>query len=126
MAEHIVYAVLKSLALNDEQGYQLRLICLARRQLGEVHVLTKQMLLELVHILYLSHSHYGKTSQVGVQHKWLCIGVANHTYAGCSTCKARQCRLKLGAEIRALKVVYRACKRTVRRVVSGHTATAGA
>ena len=119
---HILDTLYKVLSLDNEQGYQLRLIGLAGAKLGKMHVLLEQLSLQFDNICNLGHRDNGKTSQMGVQNDRLRIRIADNTDTGIPL-ELVQFIFKLRTEISTFQIVDGAVETVSLPVVGGHTAT---
>ena len=86
-------------------------------------VVGQSLALQLVKIRYLGHSYDGKLAEMRVYHYRLRVGIAYYAYARVAG-EFFEPVLKLGTEIRILKIVYRTLE-TLFSVIRGYTAAPG-
>ena len=126
MAEHILNALHKGVALNEQQGHEFGLVRTARREFGKVLVLAEELGCQRIDIVDFGHRDDGKAPQVGVNDERLRIGVADDADARGASLETAERALELGTEVRVFKVVYGTCETAFAAVIHCHTATARA
>ena len=93
-AVHVLDAVHKVSALDNQQGNQFRGIRVARTQFRKMPPFVQEFLLQFRQVLHLGHRDDGKPPQMGVHHDGLGIRVAYHADARIAL-ELRQVCLKL-------------------------------
>ena len=103
----ILYTFAECLALNNEQGNELGLVCGTLREFGKVHVFLKQLFGDFLKICNLCYGADCEASEVRVDDERLCVSVADYAYTRCATFEPVECRFELCPEIRAFQIVDR-------------------
>ena len=84
MVIYIFDTLFEGLALNNEQGNELRRVGLARRHFSEVHVLVEQVLGKFLYIQNLGHRTDGESAKMRVHDEWLGISIADDSNTRCA------------------------------------------
>ena len=124
MPVHVLDALSEAVSLYQQLRHQFGGVGTAHRHLGETHVLGQQLARQFVYVDYLGHRTDGERPQVRVDYQWLCIGIADDADARLTAFETVECRLELGAKIRAFEVVNRADEPFI-LTVGCHTSPAG-